>query len=177
MMADKEKYEKIIQALRQSKPEMTGYDIIEENVMKRIARSNETDRTGILDFLFGWIYIGWVRKSLITASFALLGFFIWQQHIIMNQINDLSSRLNENDRMMIYDRSASLEKRQKLLKLSREHSQGYYVSEEELTRLIDSINHLNIRYRTLIDMIDDDTLLKKKIEESIGKKLGSRIKL
>lgn len=107
----------------------------------------------------------------------LLGFFIWQQHRMMNQINDLSSRLNETDHMMIYDRTASLEKRQRLLKLSRDRSQGYYMSEEELIRLIDSINHLNIRYRNLIDMIDDDTLLKKKVEESIENKLGKRIKL
>lgn len=172
-----DKFEKIIEALRKSTPELTRYDQIEEAVIKRITRQSDNNLTGIIDLLFGWIYIGWVRKSLITASFALLGLFVWQQHIIMNKINDLSVRLNENDRMMIYDRSASLEKRQMLLKISRERSGGYYMSEEDLNILIDSINHLNIRYRNLIDMIDDDTLLKRKVEESIGKKFGSRIKL
>lgn len=173
-MKDKN-YDKIVAALRNSTPELTRYNLVEEEVLKRVSAKNSD--AGIFDLLFGWIYIGWVRKSLVAASFILLGFFVWQQHIMMNQINELSSRINENDRMLIYDRSASLEKRQMLLKLSREQSKGYYLSEEELTRLIDSINHLNIRYRSLIDMIDDDTLLKKKVGERIEKKLGSRIKL
>lgn len=177
MKTDKEKYEKIVEALRNSIPELTLYDSIEERVIERISKKNDKDQTGIFDLFFGWIYIGWVRKSLIAASFAMLGFFLWQQNNIMNQINDLSSRIRENDRMVTYDPSAALEKRQMLLKYSRERSGGYYMSEEDLTKILDSINHLNIRYKNLLEMIDSDTLLKKKVEDKLEKKLGSKIKL
>ena len=45
----------------------------------------------LIDFLFGWIYIGWVRRSLITASVFLVAVFVFPaDSIIMRQINDLS---------------------------------------------------------------------------------------
>lgn len=177
MKTDKEKYERIIDALRKSAPGLNQYNGIEETVIRRISQKTEKDTTGIIDFLFGWIYIGWVRKSLIAASFTLLGFFLWQQHNIMHQINVLGNRISENDRLVIYNPSASLEKRQMLLKYSREIAGGYYVSEEDLTNILDSLNHLNMRYKDLLEMIDNDTLLKKKVEEKLEKELGSKIKL
>lgn len=180
MKTEKEKYEKIVDSLRKSTPELNQLDSLEEKIMRRIPNRDHKDVTGVtglLDFLFGWIYIGWVRKTLIAASFALLGFFIWQQNSIINQINDLSDSIRENDRMIIYDPSAALEKRQMLLKYSRERSGGYYVPEEDLSKIIDSLKLLDIRYKNLLELINNDTLLKKRVEEKLEMKLGSRIKL
>lgn len=177
MKTDKEKYEKIVEALRKSTPELTRYSAIEETVINRISKNNYIAPTGIFAFLFGWIYIGWVRKGLIAASFALLGFFLYQQHNIMNQINDMSNRIRQNDRLIIYDPSAALETRQMLLKISRERTGGYYLSEKDLAKILDSLNHLNNRYRNLLDLIDDDPQLKKKVEEKLEKRLGSKIYL
>ncbi|HLN55507.1 MAG TPA: hypothetical protein VK207_05930 [Bacteroidales bacterium] len=177
MKTENEKYEKIVDSLRKSTPELIHYDSLEEKIMRKISSKDHKDVTGIFDFLFGWIYIGWVRKTLIAVSFALLGFFLWQQNSIINQINDLSVSIRENDRMIIYDPSAALEKRQMLLKYTRERSGGYYVPEEDLKKIIDSLNHLDISYRDLLDLINSDSLLKKRVEEKLERKLGSRIKL
>lgn len=177
MKTDKEEYRKIVEALRRSKPELTQYNSIEETVISRLSEKNEIGLTGILSFLFGWTFIGWVRKSLIVASFALLGFFLYQQHSIIKQIDDLGNKIRENDRMIVYNPSAVLKRRQMLIKYSGERSTGYYLSEEDLMAIIDSINHLNVRYRNLLDLIDDDTLLKKRVEEKLERKFGSKIKL
>ena len=79
--------------------------------------------------------------------------------------------------MIGYNQVSALESRQLLLKFSRERSGGYYISEEDLTLILDSLKHLNIRYKDLMDLIDNDTILKKRVEEKLEKKLGSRIKL
>lgn len=177
MKTEKDKYYKLIETLRRSTPEMDQYNAVEDAVFQKILKKSDNELTGILDFLFGWIYIGWVRRSLIATSFALLGFFLWQQNNIMNQIDDLRSSIRENDRLIVYNQVSALERRQMLLKFSRERSGGYYISEEDLTLILDSLKNMNIRYKDLMDLIDNDTVLKKRVEEKIEKKLGSRIKL
>lgn len=73
--------------------------------------------------------------------------------------------------------SEALGKKQVFLKMSQERGGNLVVSEEELIRLIDSLNQLNIRYRDLLELIDDDPELKKMVEEKLEKNLRSKLKL
>ncbi len=174
MKTTDEKYNRIIKVLRDSRPEVSDLNDIEDEVMKRISGKPEVV-SGFFDFFFGWIYVGWVRRSLVAASFALLGFFLWQQNNILNQIDDLNEKVG-NNKITTYNPSDAIEKRLILFRLSQERSGNMIVREEDLTRLLDSLNDLNIRYRDLLEMIDEYPGLKKIVEEN-QKKLQSRIKL
>jgi len=176
MKNEDEKYKRILRALRGSKPKVPEYYQIEDEVIRRISKKTDTV-PGFFDFLFGWIYIGWVRRSLVAASFALLGFFLWQQNNILNQIDDLNKLVGSNKMVTTYDPSDAIEKKQLLLRLSQEKSKNIIVSEEDLARLLDSINDLNVRYRDLLDLVDDYPEFKNMVEENLQKNFQSRIKL
>lgn len=175
-MKSDEKYQKVLKALRASKPEVPWYDLLEEDILRQITTKKATSR-GFLDFIFGWIYIGWVRRSLVAASIALLGFFIWQQNSILNQIDELGRQVNASKTVSPYNPSEVIGKKQLLLRLSQEKSRDIVVSEEDLERLVDSINNQNIKYRDLLDAIDDYPELKKQVEETLQKNFQTRIKL
>jgi hypothetical protein len=180
MKAQEEKdYRKLVEALRKSEPDTGSTSGIEMAVMEAIAQKKAKLTTGerISEFLFGWMDVPWVRRSLIAASFALLGFFVWQQNDIIRQINDLNLSLKNNNRMIRYDPSAAMEKRQSLIRFSRDRSRGYYVQEEDLLRLVDSLNLMNIRYRKLMEILNDNPELKKNVEEQFDKNMQPRIKL
>ena len=176
MNASDEKYERILQALRKSKPDVPWYELMEDEIMRRISRKHGAS-SGFFDFLFGWIYVSWVRRSLVAASFALLGFFLWQQNSILNQIDELGKQVRSNKTISPYDPSVSIEKKHMLLRLSQEKSGNIVVSQEDLSKLLDSINNLNIRYKDLLDAMDDYPVLKKQVEENLQKNFKSRIKL
>ena len=89
MKSESEKYDKIINLLRKSKPEIDSIEDIEKEVIKRIARRSRSvvDLSELIDFLFSWVYIGWVRRSLIAASIALVMIFVYQQGVILKRID------------------------------------------------------------------------------------------
>ena len=86
---ESEKYNKILKLLRESKPVLDSTEDIEREVLQRISGKHKSvlNLSELIDSLFGWIYIGWVRRSLITASVLLVVVFVWQQGIILKQIN------------------------------------------------------------------------------------------
>ena len=91
-----EKYNKVLNILKKSKPILDTTDDIEKEVFKRINRVHRIrfNLSEVIDFLFGWVYIGWVRRSLIAASVVLVLVFIYQQSVILKQINYLTDRLS-----------------------------------------------------------------------------------
>jgi hypothetical protein len=171
-----EKYDRLLHLLRKSKPEAPWYNLMEDEIMKRISGKPETAH-GIFDFIFGWIYIGWVRRSLIALSFVLLGFFLWQQNNILKEVNELGKKVSASRMGPNYDPAAALEKKQMLLKLSREKTGNIVIRQEDLTMLLDSLKNLNVRYRDLLDLVNEYPELKKVVEENLQKNLQSRIKL
>lgn len=178
MKEGKEKYDRLLSVLRKSVPELQQKNEIADKVFRRIDERQHSERySSLVDILFGWIYIGWVRRSLIGASFCLLAFFIWQQNQIISQIDELNAEIRNTRRISAYDPAAALEKRQVLLRMSKENSGSYIIQEEELSALIDSLNKLNIKYRDLLDLINNDPDLKNMVQEKLEKKMQSKIKL
>ncbi|HLN21254.1 MAG TPA: hypothetical protein VK213_09215 [Bacteroidales bacterium] len=170
-MKSDEKYRKIIEVLRESTPEINCYDEIEEAVIREISKKHVV--TGFFDFLFSWIYIRWVRRALITASFALVGFFTWQQHSIIDQIGELHDRIVEDNAKIIENPSGSIERRQMLLKYARQMKGGFYVDAEDLNKILDSLNSVSIKYRDLVRIIDNDPQLRDRLDDILDKNSGS----
>jgi len=177
MEEDNEKYRKIVNALRSSRPVPDSFFDIEMAVMEFVSKKEK--RGSIMDFIFGWIHIGWVRRSLIAASFILLGFFIRQQNNILNQIDNLGRQMKLNARVTTYDPAGAIERKQLLYRLTREMDQSgdVMIPQDELNRLLDTLNDIRMRYRDIMDLIEGDPELKKMVQEKIDKDIRSKINL
>ena len=86
----------VLEILRRSKPSMSDAGGLEERVMNSITdKQFKRDKPfNFFDFVFGWVYIKWVRTSLITVSVLLIAVFVYQQTIILKRINNLDSRVS-----------------------------------------------------------------------------------
>jgi len=172
MKPDNEKYNKVIDLLRNSKPSPGDTAGIEREVIRRVSssRSPGSVLSEALDFLFGWVYIGWIRRSLIAASFALVFIFISQQAVILKKIDFLSRHtiiINHNQTQPGDFEKLLTEYRNSGRRFS---SKSFTFSEKELKELFDSVNEMQIKFKDLENMINEDPELKKLIE----KKLDSR---
>jgi hypothetical protein len=168
---ESEKYKKVLDILRNSKPVLNSTDEIENEVIKRISKVKvqEPAFLNLIDFLFGWVYIGWVRNSLITASVFLVIFFIWQQSIILNRI-DLLTRQTVFENTEFVSNPASEFKRGKMMYKITGHklqSHDLTISEKQMNQLLDSVYELQVKYKDLIKLIEDDPELKSSIEKKL----------
>ncbi len=175
MKTGREKYDRIINALRRSEPVLDSSRDIENEVLKRIENRDRPARdiSLFIDFLFGWIYIGWVRKSLITVSFILVGMFVWEQNNTLKRFNELVL----NGRISAYDPTTALERKLKIYRLSGTKfnlQKSVTISEKYLNQLVDSINDLQVKYKDIMDIIDDDPEIRKIIEQKMNR---TKIKL
>jgi hypothetical protein len=176
-----EKYERILRLLRNSEPELNSTEDIQREVIKRISKktSSSTINGEIIDLLFGWIYIGWVRRSLITASVLLVMVFVWQQSVILKQINFLSKQIVVTREETVVSPSQQVEKLLTMYKSSSRvfPSRNITISEKQLNQLLESVNELKVQYKDLIELIDENPELKKYIENKLIEKNNSKIKL
>ena len=86
-------------------------------------------------------------------------------------MNFLSNQIMMQNRETTYDPSGTLEKKLTLYRLTDQKS-GFQIM--QLQQLIDSLNNLQIKYRNIMDLIEEDPELKNIIEQKI--KETSRVK-
>jgi hypothetical protein len=181
MSGDDEKYERIVSMLRKSKPALESTDEIEEKVISRIRQSTgkEMKSYGILDYLFGWVFIGWVRKGLIMASVLLVLAFGYQQTMIMKRINSLDSQARSAGVRMINGTYDGIDDKLLLYRLSdwKPTDKPLKISNRQMNRLIEEINDLQIKYDDLMQLIEESPDLKKYIGDKITEKNRKKLKL
>jgi hypothetical protein len=171
METESEKYKKVLNLLRNSKPELDSTEVIEIEVIKMI---KETDRSGFnlpdaIAFLFGWVYIGWVRRAFITASVLLVLVFVFQQGVILRRIDMLSRQTVVIDKEKA---SKPADEIDKLLMVyinsgRRFPSKTVTISEKQMKELLESVNELKLKYKDLENIIESDPELKKMIEKKL----------
>jgi len=176
-----EKYEKVMEILRGTNPVLRSTNEIEEKVMNRISvnRRPDTDMSDLIDFLFGWTYIKWVRRSLVAASVFLVIVFVFQQSIMMRQISNLSRQIES------YERDASgipggyTDRRMLMLRFSERRFPFLKKnnSDKQLEELFRTIDQLKMEYKDLQNMIEEDPELKKLIEKKLSEINGNKIKI
>jgi hypothetical protein len=181
MKPEDEKYKRVINLLRKSKPLPDSTADIEREVIRRISK---TDRTGLIfsqaiDFLFGWIYIGWVRRSLIMASILLVMIFVYQQGIILKRIDTLSKQTVVSDRESALSPADEIEKLLTLYKNSGRiiAPKTITVSERQMKELLETVTGLQNKYKDLEKLIDEDPELKKLIERKLAEINRTKINL
>lgn len=180
-MIMEKKYDKIIDILRRSEPEISSPADMEQAILNGIMKRQQSGMSlpGLIEFLFGWIYTGWVRRSLVAAACILVGIFIAQQNTLVRQVNNLNKLIVKNNRITKYDPTDALEKKLMVYRLSEEKSGSQLIAipEKTLDSLINSISEFQMKYRDIIKMIESDPELKKIVEEKIDQDLRLKIKL
>jgi hypothetical protein len=181
MEQENEKYEKVLNILRESKPELYSKEDIEREVIKRISKVNQSGLNlyELIDFLFSWIYIGWVRRSLITAAVLLVMIFVYQQGVMLKQMNFLSRQIIVTGGEMQISTDQQVEKLLLMYKRSgrRFPSRSITISEKQMKELIDSVNNIQIKYKDLMKLIEEDSELKKYVENKLIENNRTKIKL
>lgn len=176
-----EKYRKVLKILKQAKPVLNSTDDIEEKVLSRISlnRKHGADLSGLIDFLFGWTYITWVRRSLIAASAFLVIVFVFQQSLIMKQISNLSRQIDAYEKDASGVSSENLSRSLLMFRLSDKRfpflRKGE--SEKQVEEFFRSIDELEKEYKDLHNMIEHDPELKKLIEQKLSEITESKINL
>jgi hypothetical protein len=166
------KYNKVINILKNSKPRLESTEDIQNEVIKRITSVHPfvSALTGFLDFLFSWVYIGWVRRSLIAASVALVAIFVYQQGVILKRIDFLSRQTIVIGKENISDQTDQVEKilmnyKNEVRKLPL---RTVTISEKQMNELIESVNELQLKYKDLEKLLEDDPEIKKLIEKKLN---------
>ncbi len=171
MIQESEKYEKILSILKKSKPILKSTEDIEKEVIHRISGTQRTDfvLSDVIDFMFGWVYISWVRRSLIMASVVLVLIFVYQQGIILKQINFLSRQTILIDGETDSNPADEIEKKLIIYKLQshRFPSNSIKISEKQMEQFLESVNELQVKYKDLLNLIEEDPELKKLIEKKM----------
>lgn len=165
MESEDNNYSRIINILRQSRPELRAIHELENEVITRIEKHNRRSWiSNTADLFFGWTYIRWVRRSLIVCSLLLVSFFVWQQKMILNEMHLLRTQIMIQNRETTYDPSVILEKKLMIYRITDQNSA---LQIREIQQVIDSINSMQIKYRNIIDLIEEDPVLKKRIEQKM----------
>jgi hypothetical protein len=176
-----EKYEKVLEILRRAEPVLGSPEDIREKVMQRISveRNPANDISDLVDFLFGWTYITWVRRSLITASVFLVLVFVFQQSMIMTQINNLSRQIDSYERDATGVSSEYMNRRLLLYRFSERRFPftKKSTSDKQVEELFRSIDQLKKEYKDLNFIIEQDPELKQLIEKKLSEISDNKIKL
>jgi ABC-type bacteriocin/lantibiotic exporter with double-glycine peptidase domain len=179
MDQENEKYKKIVAALRDSKPVLQSTGDIEREVIRRIQKSNTflSAISDTIEFIFSWVYIGWVRRSLIALSVALVLIFVYQQGTILKRIDILSRQIvikNSANNSVSED---DIVKLLTIYKSSGKLPSSIDFSDKQINNIIKSMDELRIKYKDLEDLIENDPDLKKMIEEKLIESNRTKINL
>lgn len=171
MTEESERYARIVNILRNSRPDLIKPDEIENEIIGRIQRKKIMSGRipDFIEAIFGWVYIGWVRRSLIGVSVVLISIFVYQQAFIFRQVKEISKQIvitgNESSAVS----SQVLEKRLTLYKMSSRLSPAdeTRISESQLEDLLDSYYELQVKYKDLMKIIEENPDLKRSIEKKL----------
>jgi DNA gyrase/topoisomerase IV subunit A len=178
MIGDNEKYDKMIEILRNSRPELFRPEEIEDEVIKRIRRekSMAESASGFIEALFGWVYIGWVRRSLIGVAFVLIAVFIYQQASILKQVNNISNQVVFTGIGQGSTSLSEIDKKLTIYKISSGLSgdREIKISETQLEELLDSYQDLQGKYKDLLRIIEENPELNKYIEKRLDEEKNNK---
>jgi hypothetical protein len=168
MKTEDTNYEKVLKLLKEAKPELRDIEIVTEKVMRQLKeeKSRIDPFEMIIEFLFGWIYIGWVRKSLVAAVISIILLFGYQQVLILKKVNELSGQRIQDGNLFMTSAKNDILDKIRVFRFSGRKLENNKdpVSRKEIDEMIKSINMLQIKYKDVINLIEDDPELKKYVE-------------
>jgi hypothetical protein len=169
MMETNEKYEKITEIMRKSQPRLPFPEIFEEKVMEKIREKKSRAPYPILDCLFGWAFIGWVRNGLVTISFLLVLLFAFQQTIILRRINSIEKKALYAEPVAGTIKSSLLDMKSSLVNFSlKQPLETQKITEKDMRQIYESLNEIQSKYKELILLINENPELKRYINDKLS---------
>ena len=172
MATDNNKYDRVLNTLRKSKPAFNDAEGLSERVIRQIQGEKSVFRIQelVLEFFFGWVYIGWVRRSMVAAAMVIIVFFGYQQALILNRINGLPLQKALNESPVMTNTTDEIYNGMMIYRLTGKKlsEKEITVSEKEIDQLIKSVNKLQVKYHDLFYLIDNDPKLKKYVEAKMN---------
>lgn len=172
METEKDNYGKIVELLRRSRPVIRGNEELTGEVIQRLS----TGRRGHfpiytwIESIYGWIYIPWVRRSLVSISVIIAALFIYQQSVLVRQIKNINRQaiVTEGGVPVSHDSVPPLElyRASGLIFSGKDIS----ISETDLRQLIREYINVKGRYTNLVKIIDENPELKKYVEQKLNEK-------
>ena len=174
MDQEHEKYENVMKMLRRSRPDPGDPEQLSEKVISQIQKQRRSASLTevISEFIFGWVYIGWMRRSMVTAAICLMLLFGYQQAILMRKVDALSSMSFVEGNVQQAGDFTGLEARTKIYTLFGRKTferQMEMAKQKELDKFIESVNDLREQYKDVFRMIESDPQAKKYIDEHLRK--------
>lgn len=164
-------YRKVIEILRRSEPDLTFPEKVENEVINRIKDQNlgSWRLSDIIQSLFGWIYIGWLRRSLTVAAVIIVVLFVYQQAFILKQVKDIREQMISIGNQAVVTTEQEITKRLTLYKISNNlpGDREIRITEKQLDQLLKSYNEM-LEYRDLLQIIEEDPELKALIEKRLN---------
>ncbi len=180
MDSEREKYDKVVEILRRSKPIIRDQEALSERILYLIRKEKHdpVQINRVINILFGWVYIGWVRRSLIAISFAILFVFIYQQSIILRRINAIDRLTIFTSSQLIPDATERVDSKTLFMRagIILPAAKGEF-SDRQVDQLIKSFNELQVKYKDILKIIDEDPDLKNYIERKLNQKDRGKLKL
>ncbi len=153
-MEAKDKLDKIYSRLDSYKPEPEDRSDMIRNVMDKTSEPNKEQSIGkIMNILFGWTEILWVRRGLITISMGLIFVFVFQQFSIVSRIGQLESRMVESSTEKILRQQGEHVLLNSVIMKEMQEGQlqdSVMVSDKDLRDLVNSYSDLQRRYQDLL---------------------------
>ena len=172
MTKENDRYKKIMEILRNSRPDLIQPEGIENEVIRKIQNKDQKSGTvsDFIESLFSWVYIGWVRRSLVGAAVVLVAVFIYQQGFILKQVSNISERVVNIGNEQVSVPSSDFARRLTLYKMSTKLAPAgeIRVSEKQLEDILNSYDELLVKYKDLIRIIEEDPALKQYIENKLN---------
>jgi hypothetical protein len=171
MTRENKNYDKVMDVLKNSKPVFNDADAVSEKIINRIReeKSSLHIRETIEEFLFGWVYVGWVRRSMIAAALVIVVFFGYQQSLILKRIAQLPEQKIPDSEVEMTKYNDELSNRLMLYRIKGEQltDKELEISKKEIDQLIKSMNKLQLKYHDLFYLIEKDPELKKYVSEKL----------
>ena len=172
MTRENKNYDKVMNVLKNSKPVFTDQETVSERIISRLREEKSALRIHeiIAEFFFGWVYVGWVRRSMIATALVIVVFFGYQQSLILKRIAQLPDQKIQNSDVEMTTFGDDLSNRLMLYRITGEPLTGkeLEITKKEIDQLIKSVNKLQLKYHELFYLIEKDPELKKYVEERIN---------
>lgn len=171
-MINKEKnLNKLLEVLRNSKPEIKDPGELTARIMSQIKERESSlnlFETGTA-YLFGWVYIGWVRRSLAAAVLVLIAFFAYEQTVILKRINQLSYQKAQNSMYLntsFHDPFPDPENTDSVNPIIKRSGRSH--PEEDIDEMVRKVSKLREEYRDLFYLIENDPRIRQLVEEKLN---------
>jgi hypothetical protein len=171
MTRERVDYKRIIELLRKSDPSFDQQSRVEEYILRQIEkeRIRKSKIHELALSLFRWANIPAARRTLAAVSLVLVGIFIFQQSVLINQVRNISRQVivlkNENESAVVPDFGS----RMMLYRISDQFRAGgrISISGKELERLIEAYNELDVKYKDLLKIVGENPELRSYVEKKL----------